>query len=149
MFWVTLGKCLCNPTIIAIILAMVIGLSPAKKLFVAEQGDTAYLGSLFDAIQSMAASQVPVSMLLLSGSGTIRLLEILQEDTESLEQEEGGTAVVPPKRGAFSTTAKLLIVFGRILIMPIVGYAWWELATLTDASWSNDGHFALVVLMEA
>ena len=54
--------------------------------------------------------QVPISMLMLSGSGTIRYLQNKQKE------EDGGEGSFN-----FSSKATIAIIFGRVLLMPVIG----------------------------
>lgn len=108
-----------NPPLQAAILAMALGLVPSiKSAFVDSDGA---LHSVYMAINTLGRAQVPVSMLMLSGSGTLRYLEKVREKAEL----EAGIECVG---FSFSWIAIAIMIFGRIIAMPLFGYFWLQLA---------------------
>jgi len=140
-----MGRISTNPTIRAAALAFFLGLiPPLKRLFVAPKIPGTFgppLGSVAAAVEILGSAQVssrdtfipiglpedmvvflnrarvtvgflaqvPISMLMLSGSGTIRYLQ-------NKNKEEGAEASFN-----FSSRATFCIIFGRVLLMPVIG----------------------------
>lgn len=76
--------------------------------------------------------QVPISMLMLSGSGTIRYLQ---------SSREGGPAF------NFSSRASFCIIVGRVLVFPCIGVMWWKL--LYAGGMRSPAELDLVVLINS
>mmetsp|Transcript_42030 Transcript_42030/g.91793 ORF Transcript_42030/g.91793 Transcript_42030/m.91793 type:complete len:550 (-) Transcript_42030:66-1715(-) len=143
-----------SPPIRAAGAAIVLGIfPPVKALFV---GPDAPLSFVMNGINQMGAAQVPVSMVMLSGSGTLRYLEkIKAQAKEQLTQELGEE--VELEQFHFSKVAVFLILFGRLLIMPFVGYFWWRFFVVVGA-WPvqaslgfeyGDGMLGFICLIES
>eukprot|EP00929_Paragymnodinium_shiwhaense_P100135 TRINITY_DN6219_c1_g1_i1.p1 TRINITY_DN6219_c1_g1~~TRINITY_DN6219_c1_g1_i1.p1 ORF type:complete len:543 (-),score=99.75 TRINITY_DN6219_c1_g1_i1:267-1895(-) len=114
-----------NPPIQAASIALALGLwPPMKSLFIGTSNQEAPLRSAFHAVHILGTAQVPVSMFMLSGSGTLRYL---QQQKARLTGEVGKLAPGLKESSSFqfSWRAKFLMIFGRIIAMPIIGYVSW------------------------
>jgi len=138
----TLLKIFTNPSVCAALSAIVLGCIPfLKDLFIGDaysilNTHTPPLHSVYNAISILGAAQVPVSMLMLSGSGTLKYLSSLQDQTGQTD--------------TFSPVAQFLILTGRVIIMPGVGLLTWRLMKSTQyGPFQNNGLFALVALVES
>eukprot|EP00928_Gymnodinium_smaydae_P030974 TRINITY_DN2288_c1_g2_i1.p1 TRINITY_DN2288_c1_g2~~TRINITY_DN2288_c1_g2_i1.p1 ORF type:complete len:529 (+),score=104.45 TRINITY_DN2288_c1_g2_i1:62-1588(+) len=142
-----------SPPIQAATLAICLGLcAPVKALFV---GSDAPLSFILTAANQMGNAQVPASMVMLSGSGTLRYLKKIQEKAaKELKEQLGETVQV--ETFSFGKLSTFLILFGRLLIMPFVGYFWWRLfvnlgwwpGDQDDANYGK-GMLAFICLIEA
>eukprot|EP00931_Biecheleriopsis_adriatica_P046937 TRINITY_DN27016_c0_g1_i1.p1 TRINITY_DN27016_c0_g1~~TRINITY_DN27016_c0_g1_i1.p1 ORF type:complete len:510 (-),score=119.52 TRINITY_DN27016_c0_g1_i1:179-1708(-) len=146
-------KLIASPPIQAATLALALGLyAPLKAVFV---GKDAPLGFILVASNQMGNAQVPASMVMLSGSGTLRYLQkIKDEATKELKEQLGEDVEVTTFD--FSFIAKVFILFGRLVIMPFVGYFWWWLF-VSQGWWPGDpasesygkGMLGFICLIEA
>jgi hypothetical protein len=142
-----------SPPIQAASLALALGLyAPLKAYFV---GPDAPFGFILVASNQMGNAQVPASMVMLSGSGTLRYLQKLKDEAyKQLKRQLGEEAEIITFD--FSLTAKFFFLFGRLLIMPFVGYFWWWLMVSHEV-WPGDpeskhygkGMLAFICLIEA
>ncbi len=138
--WQLLGRMCANPSIRAAMVAFALGIvPPVKALFVGGDGEGADdppLGAFTGAMEILGTAQVPCSMLMLSGSGTIRYLNDRAAKSE----------VQQPF--AFSPRTVLCIIVGRVLLFPIFGLLWWwagfELGLFMDVP-----VLSLVLLLDA
>jgi len=135
-----------NPPLQAATIALIIGLCPPlKNLFVSTHSYEAPLRSVFSAIATLGSAQVPVSMLMLSGSGTLRYLKREQKLVAKEVTELEGAA---PPAFSFSKRAVFVMIFGRLICIPLVGFFAWYL--LKDFYWMpRDPLLALIVLLES
>jgi len=127
-----------NPSIRAALLAFFLGLiPPIKALFVpsAARPDPP-LGAFLGAMQILGQAQVPCSMLMLSGSGTIRYLN------DKAAQNNVATSF------AFSPRVVFCIILGRVLLFPLVGLFWWW-AGFELGMFVGTPVLSLVVLLDA
>mmetsp|Transcript_53157 Transcript_53157/g.95402 ORF Transcript_53157/g.95402 Transcript_53157/m.95402 type:complete len:505 (+) Transcript_53157:107-1621(+) len=142
-----------SPPIQAASLALLLGLyAPVKAIFV---GKDAPLNFIMVASNQMGNAQVPASMVMLSGSGTLRYLQKIKDQaTQELKSQLGEEVEVTTFD--FSVRARLLILFGRLVIMPFVGYFWWWLF-VSQGWWPGDpesaqygkGMLGFICLIEA
>jgi predicted permease len=104
-----------NPPLQAAAVGLVLGIIPqTKALFI---GDQAPFRSVFNALNTLGGSQVPVSMLMLSGSGTLRYLQKAQKLLEKTYGDE---------QFSFTSTSIAIMILGRLICIPIFGWAsWW------------------------
>eukprot|EP00418_Pyrodinium_bahamense_P086012 CAMPEP_0179072798 /NCGR_PEP_ID=MMETSP0796-20121207/32241_1 /TAXON_ID=73915 /ORGANISM="Pyrodinium bahamense, Strain pbaha01" /LENGTH=589 /DNA_ID=CAMNT_0020769971 /DNA_START=6 /DNA_END=1775 /DNA_ORIENTATION=+ len=147
--WRAVRSMLQNPPLQAACLALIVGLWPALKgTFV---GEEAPMRSVLTAVHTLGQSQVPVSMLMLSGSGTLRYLDKQRERLKQLTAiEEGLDEEVTAEPAAFSFTrrAVLLMVWGRIIAIPCIGYVCWSICQ--RAAWlPDDPLIGFVLLIES
>jgi len=112
---IVLSRMVANPSIRAALLAFFLGLiPPIKALFVpSSDRPNPPLGAFLGAMQILGQAQVPCSMLMLSGSGTIRYLN------DKAAQNHVETSF------AFSPRVVFCIILGRVLLFPLVGLFWW------------------------
>lgn len=126
------------------------------------------LSFVLSATSTLGDAQVPVSMLMLSGSGTLRYLDKLKERAAidaAIEEEEaaGNSGDTPPNHQPsivvtkpatfhFSIKAVAVMIVGRVVCMPIIGYALWyafELLGWFPSGDKRDMLLSIVVLVEA
>lgn len=114
-----------NPPLRAACLGLFIGMvPPLKALFV---GREAPLRCAFDALSTLGGCQVPVSMLMLSGSGTLRYLK----NVENAMDKRLGEHEVDAPSFAFSRPAVFIMIFGRLICVPLLGLVcWWAIKRL-------------------
>ncbi|KAM3571679.1 hypothetical protein VYU27_006288 [Nannochloropsis oceanica] len=112
---VVLSRMVANPSIRAALLAFFLGLIPPIKALFVSSADRPNppLGAFLGAMQILGQAQVPCSMLMLSGSGTIRYLN------DKAAQNNVETSF------AFSPKVIFCIILGRVLLFPLVGLFWW------------------------
>lgn len=140
-----------------------------KDLFVLKSRDTTKVPPLYfvyDAVSTLGSAQVPVSMIMLSGTATIRYMTSLRRKAITMtvkEQEERGDlsplegpgapqAGGPADPAGFSTGAVVMILLGRTCIMPFVGLGWWWVLNHLKLIPSIEGHtpvMQLVILIES
>lgn len=145
-FWRALTAMSKNPPLQAAALALALGLTPPlKKLFVSHGDYEAPLRSVFLAVATLGHAQVPVSMLMLSGSGTLRYLK---REQKLIAQEVTELEGAAPPAFSFSRRAIFVMIFGRLICIPVVGFWAWYL--LKDQQWMpRDPLLALVILLES
>ena len=138
--WQVLRRMGANPSIRAAMVAFALGLvPPIKALFVGGDGEGVNdppLGAFTGAIEILGTAQVPCSMLMLSGSGTIRYLNDRAAKSE----------VQQPF--AFSPKTVLCIIAGRVLLFPVLGLGWWW-AGFELGFFQHVPILSLVVLLDA
>lgn len=138
--WQVLRRMGANPSIRAAMAAFALGLvPPLKALFVGGDGEGVNdppLGAFTGAIEILGSAQVPCSMLMLSGSGTIRYLNDRAAKSE----------VQQPF--AFSPKTVLCIIAGRVLLFPLLGLGWWW-AGFELGLFQSVPILSLVVLLDA
>ena len=135
-----------------------------KGLLVMEPGSAGQppLYFVYDAVSTMGKAQVPVSMIMLSGTATIRYMTSLrnkaikaaEEDgsVRSLDLEGNGVDQGQGEKGHFSLGATLVILLGRPVIMPFVGLGWWWLMNYLQLIPDIEGHtpiLQLIMLIES
>lgn len=130
-----------NPPIQAALLAVALSAYPPVKACLV--GPAAPLRFASSAVESLGAAQVPISMLMLSGSGTINYMKKLKNRLEA------AGADLPPF--SFSVRAELAMIVGRLVVLPIAGYA---LYALLGPSYlgllpTDDPLLLLVILIES
>ena len=133
-----MGRMAANPSIRAAMVAFVLGLiPPIKALFVPSDGrPDPPLGAFLGAIQILGQAQVPCSMLMLSGSGTIRYLN------DKAAKNEVATSF------SFSPKTIFSIILGRVLLFPLVGLMWWW-AGFEAGFFADTPVLSLVLLLDA
>jgi hypothetical protein len=114
----------------AVVLASFPGL---KQLFISpphhqlpstdnDDGSQPPLYFVYDAVSTLGQAQVPVSMIMLSGTATLRFMKNLRRQAvHAVSHHSGGDT----KQRVFSWKVTGLILTGRTLIMPLVGLGWW------------------------
>lgn len=107
-----LAGVLSNPPIQAALLAMVLAVWPPLKALLI--GPDAPLRFLASAVDTLGDAQVPISMLMLSGSGTINYMKGLKGRLQAQ-----GAEITP---FAFEWRTELAIVVGRLLLLPAAGF---------------------------
>ncbi|GBG26209.1 Hypothetical Protein FCC1311_024302 [Hondaea fermentalgiana] len=123
------GRALKSPPLIAAILGVLVALTPPlRALFF---GSHAPLSPLTQALESCGRMQVPSSMIMLSGAGTIRIMEELHAESF-----------------AFSKGSRAIILFTRSTCMAIVGVAWCKFCIWSGMS-PPDGLIPFVLILEA
>lgn len=130
-----------NPPIQAALLAVALSAyPPVKTLLVGPEAPLRFAAS---AVETLGAAQVPISMLMLSGSGTINYMKTLKGKLEAAGAE------LPPF--AFSLRAELAIVVGRLVLLPLAGYALYAGLAQTGLGLlpADDPLLRLVILIES
>jgi len=137
-----------NPSLQAAAAAVVLACSPSvKKLFVSTAAEesaghgTPVLYFVYDALTTLGKAQVPVSMLMLSGTATLRYMEKIKQ-----------IAGDPGTSFAFTRRCVCVILFSRTIAMPIAGLGWWWLLKRLHLVPEVPGRSALmelVVLIES
>lgn len=137
-FLLVISRLAANPSIRAALTAFFLGLfPPIKALFVptVDRPDPP-LGAFLGAMRILGQAQVPCSMLMLSGSGTIRYLN-------DKAAQNNATASF-----AFKPRVIFCIILGRILLFPLIGLgAWWGGYTL--GLFEGTPVLSLVALLDA
>lgn len=146
-----------SPPIRAAAAAIVLGIyAPVKAFLVKAPGATSepILGFIMVAVNQMGNAQVPVSMVMLSGSGTLRYIESVKKKSMKAIEEQLGHKVEEVEFN-FHPVAKILMLFGRLLIMPFVGLFWFKLFVNmgwwpSQPGWDYGmGMLAFITLIEA
>jgi predicted permease len=129
-----------NPPIQAALVAVCLAaVPPVKALLV---GDEAPLRFMAAAVESLGAAQVPISMLMLSGSGTINYMKTLKGKLEAQ-----GAELLP---FAFSFRTECAIIVGRLVLLPVAGYGlYWLLADGLGVLPKDDPLLLLIILIES
>ncbi|KAG8466265.1 hypothetical protein KFE25_002021 [Diacronema lutheri] len=129
-----------NPPIQAAVLAVALSAYPPVKAMLV--GPDAPLRFATSAVESLGAAQVPISMLMLSGSGTINYMKNLKSRLEAAGAE------LPPF--AFSLGTEFAIILGRLVLLPLAGFLLYTLlAGYLQLLPKDDPLLLLVILIES
>lgn len=101
-----------NPPIQAALVAIALAAWPPLKSLLA--GSEAPLRFITEAIETLGQAQVPISMLLLSGSGTLNYMKRLRTELQS-----AGAAITP---FSFSARTEAAVYVGRLVLNPAVAF---------------------------
>jgi len=134
---------LANPPLQAGALGLFIGLiHPLKSLFVGT--GSAPLRCVLDAFATLGSAQVPLSMLTLSGSGTLKYMAQMRH---AVKQQRGSEAV--ERDFSFTTRAAIATIGGRVLMMPVIGYGCWAAFMALGIMPTDNVMMSFVVLLES
>ncbi|UPR04760.1 auxin efflux carrier [Chloropicon primus] len=155
-----------TPALQAAVSAIFLASIPAlKSLLIISGSDSTKVPPLYfvyDAFSTLGQAQVPVSMLMLSGTATLRYMKGLRKKAikmtvaEAKGAEGEGDPDTPQgqKNGhqGFSASATTAILLGRTLLMPFVGLGWWWCLNALKLVPDIQGHtpiMQLVILVES
>lgn len=136
-----LQKYFMSPPLLAAILGLIVASVPSLKLLFI--GNEAPLSSFTSALESVARMQVPASMLMLSGAGTLQILKKLQANALDTGRTEGQV-----QQEDFTLQAKFIIWFARNVTTGLVGFTWYKICVYFQLV-AERGFLPFILFLEA